>query len=405
MTRLFYFLCLLITSTACFANKAPVIIISIDGFSHQYLTQYKPKNILALAREGVSSKGLLPVFPSKTFPNHLSIITGSYPAKHGIVHNNFYSPILKKNYHLGAANENSAWLTALPLWAVAEQQGVKSAVYFWPESEVKIPHGQPSFNMHYNKSTPNNNRIDKIITWLQLPKNQRPQFIAGYFSIVDTAGHEYGNNSVEVQHAVHDIDDVIGYLITRLKNEITEPVNLILVSDHGMTPAGDENAIPMNRVIPEQLSTQKGVLVVNGHTQLNIYFDKNIKNDDRTSIFNQLSNDATAQYQVFQKGHYPNHWHFNQSQAVIPDLIVNAQPPFTFVSKGKHASAGTHGYDPKGNNDLAAIFIASGPNFKQGLIIEPFENVHVFPLITQLLGIKNPENIDGNVDVLSNILK
>ncbi len=405
MMRSFCFFCALVTSAFSYADKPPVILISIDGFAHNYLTQFKPKNILALAEQGVSTKALIPVFPSKTFPNHLSIITGTYPAKHGIVHNRFYSPKLKQNYHLGAAKNNIAWLTALPLWAVAEQQGVTTAVYFWPESEANLNEYVPTYNMPYKKSTLNKTRIDKIITWLKLPKVERPAFITSYFSIVDSAGHSYGTYSNELRIAINEVDEVIGYLIKRLRQEVPEEVNIILVSDHGMTAAGQENAISFNTIITDEFLNQAGVTVVNGQTQIYVYFDQQISKSSRNKIFNQLNALSSNKYQVYSKATFPQHWHFNQETAVIPDIIVNANPPFTFVKKGDHASTATHGYDVKNNSDLAAIFIASGPSFKSGVIIEPFENIHIFPLISHLLSIQAPKNIDGDIKILKPTLK
>jgi len=405
MLRLCCFFCVLVISAFSYADKPPVILISIDGFAHNYLTQFKPKNILALAEQGVSSKALIPVFPSKTFPNHLSIITGVYPAKHGIVHNHFYSPLLKQKYRLGAAKNNISWLTALPLWAVAEQQGVKTAVYFWPESEANLNKYKPTYNMPYKKSTKNKTRIDKIITWLKLPKAERPAFIAGYFSIVDTAGHSYGTHSDELRIAVNEVDEVIGYLIKRLHQEIPEKINIVLVSDHGMTAAGKENAIPFNAVISNEIIQNTAVKVINGQTQIYVYFDRQMPTQSRDEIFNKINVLPSKKYQVYSKATFPQHWHLNQKTAVIPDIIINANPPFTFVKGGGHASIATHGYDAKNNIDLAAIFIASGPSFKSQLIIEPFENVHIFPLLSELLSLQPTENIDGDINILKPILK
>jgi predicted AlkP superfamily pyrophosphatase or phosphodiesterase len=393
------FFLLLVSCFNSLAAQPPVILLSIDGFSNEYLTKYKPQNILALAQDGVQAKALLPVFPSKTFPNHLSIVTGMYPSHHGIVHNRFYHKKLKKNYKLGAGKNNSDWLTALPIWTVAEQQGVKTAVYFWPESEAKIAGRLPHYNFPYKHNTPNIQRMSQIIEWLKYPLAEQPRLIVSYFSTVDTAGHKYGPNSIEVERAIDDIDKLIGKFVHRLRTEIKQPVNIILVSDHGMVLSGINNVIDTNKVV----TLPNDVIMVNGQTQLYFYSDNSqALNDVRSQIL--AKSKKTKQYQIFDKTNYPEHWHLTKQGVLTPDLIINALPPYTFVTGNKHISFATHGFDSKNNHQLEAIFIANGPSFKRELQIDAFENIHIFPLLIKLLSLNNTENIDGDSNVLLPIL-
>jgi predicted AlkP superfamily pyrophosphatase or phosphodiesterase len=355
---------------------------------------------LALAQGGVQAKALLPVFPSKTFPNHLSIVTGMYPSNHGIVHNSFYHKKLKKNYKLGAGKNNPEWLTALPIWTVAEQQGLKTAIYFWPESEAKLAGRLPHYILPYKHNTPNIQRMNKVVNWLKLPLVDRPQLIVSYFSTVDTAGHKYGPNSIEVEQAINDIDKIIGKLVHRLNSEIDHPVNIILVSDHGMVLSGRSNVIEINQI----LALPKDVIMVNGQTQLYFYSDNaQALNDVRSQFL--TDNKKAKQYQVYDKTNYPSHWHFKKQDILTPDLIVNALPPHTFITDNKHISFATHGFDGKNNRQLDAIFIANGPSFKKNIKIEPFENIHIFPLLIKLLSLNNTEKIDGDSTVLLPLLK
>ena len=240
--RKILFLLLILVSQSCYANN-PVILISIDGFAQHYLDKYQPKNILSLANSGVIAEAMYPIFPSKTFPNHLSIVTGVYPAEHGIVHNKFYHRKIGQEYSLGAGKQNSNWLTATPIWTLAEQRGIKTGVYFWPESEATVAGILPTYFFSYKHNTPNRTRVNQVVDWLKLPQDKRPQFVATYFSTVDSAGHEFGINSIELERAIKDIDIEIGHLVDRLKKEVSTPVNILLVSDHGMTTAGKDNAI------------------------------------------------------------------------------------------------------------------------------------------------------------------
>jgi len=396
--RWFYCLIAFFVSQVSFA-KVPVVLISIDGFAQHYIEKYKPKNILALAEQGVIAKAMYPVFPSKTFPNHLSIVTGVYPAQHGIVHNKFYHRALKENYTLGAGRLNSAWLTARPIWTLAEQNGLISAIYFWPESETKVDGILPTYYFPYEHNTPNRVRIDKVVDWLKLPKTQRPDFIASYFSTVDSAGHRYGH-SPELAKAIFNVDEQIGYLVARIKKEVNTKVNIILVSDHGMTPAGKKHEIYWKKVLTADQQNN----VVNGQTQLYVY-----QNDSKQ--LSKIRSRLLAQpnfkdkYQVYLKNEYPTHWHFESKSSTIPDMIVNAIPPYTFFEKDHYTSEATHGYDAKFDDKLNAIFIANGPDFKANTTIEAFQNTGVFSLLTYLLKIKAPASHQFNNQLIMNVLK
>jgi predicted AlkP superfamily pyrophosphatase or phosphodiesterase len=376
----------------------PVVLISIDGFSHQYLKRYQPKSMLALAENGVSAQGLIPTFPSKTFPNHLSIVTGRYPANHGIIHNNFYHRSLQKFYKKGAAKRNPAWLTAKPIWTIAEQQGIKSAIYFWPESEAEIAGVLPSYYFDYKHNEPNINRMNQIVDWLTLPKSKRPGLILGYFSTVDDAGHHYGPNSSQVAQAVKDIDGLIAQLLKKISEKTELTPNIVIVSDHGMVSIDKQKALPWKTL----LANFSTVNIVNGQTQLFIYEqDQKVLNDVRS----QLSSLPVKQYyQIFEKGAYPAHWHFNTNNAVVPDMVINALPSVTFIDENSDNNPGTHGYDPLEQDDLSGIFIAQGPDIKSGQQITAFENIHVFSLLAKLLGISPSVDVDSQENVLSNVI-
>lgn len=383
--------------------QTPVVLISIDGFANHYLKKYQPPNISFLAGNGAKAQALLPVYPTKTFPNHLSIVTGKYPQQHGIVHNKFYHKALKENYRLGAGKHNSDWLTATPIWALAEQQGLASAIYFWPESETKIEGKLPSYYFPYQHNTPNAQRVEQVVNWLKLPINKQPKFIALYFSTVDSAGHHYGSNSKQLAEAINAVDQQIGRLIDGVKGI---PVNIILVSDHGMVDVNSNNRLVWQKLVKASASTH----IVNGQTQLYIYeADKKKQMDVRSQLLQSQINESTSQpkYRIYQKGNYPSHWHFtNNFSQVIPDLIVDAIPPYTFVTpQSEEVTAATHGYDLKLAKSLEAIFIANGPSFKQGTVVEPFENVLIYSIISRLLGLELPNDVNQSKSLESALFK
>ena len=125
-----------------------VILISLDGFRWDYRNKADTPNLDILLENGVNSESFIPVFPSKTFPNHLSIVTGSYPENHGILSNDMYDPEWDADYYIG---ENSApvqegrWYDADPIWVTAEKQGKITGTYFWPGSEAEINGKRPTY--------------------------------------------------------------------------------------------------------------------------------------------------------------------------------------------------------------------------------------------------------------------
>ena len=383
-------------STACLA-KTPLVLLSIDGFAQRYLAQYQPSTLNALVKQGTSAKALLPVFPSKTFPNHLSIITGQYPANHGIVHNDFFHRDVAQEYQLGAGKNESRWLTAEPLWHINEQQGNKSAVYFWPESEAT--NKAPSYYFPYQHFTPNETRLERILAWLRLPESQRPNFIAGYFASVDDAGHDFGENSPELKQAISNLDKLIANFVQQINREFNGKVNLVIVSDHGMTKIAPEHVIKWQTMHTDE------VHVVNGSTQLYLYSKNTKKLKDSIHAFekNQPKSNNKS-YNIYQYPNYPKHWQLSKAGAAIPDAIIDAQPSYIFDKGDKDIDPETHGYDPKNQPDLNAIFIAVGPSFKKNVQIDAFENIHVLPILTRALGLKDVKNIDGKYEIAKKIV-
>ncbi len=403
--RIFWISALLIVSlsAACRASEesTPLVLISLDGFRFDYIEKHDAKNIQAIAQQGVRAERMQPSYPSKTFPNHITLVTGMYPSRHGLVHNSFYDPDLKDVYKMGKAKQQPLWLQGTPIWIYAEKNNLRSATYFWPESDAKIDGLLPSYYFPYNKSTPYQDRIDEMIRWLKLPEEQRPRFVTGYFSLVDSKGHDFGPNSPQVKRSVKIVDEFIGQLKRRIDTELDMDVNLVLVSDHGMAKVDTRKKINW-----EVLKGTEGFKVINGSTQLMLYAKEGVGNQDIVNTVNSLNQQSRGKFEAFAKDQLPAKLHY-QGNARIADIIVETHPPFMF-SDARHLrnkTNGMHGYDPYKFPEMGAIFIANGPAFKQGLTIPSFENIHVFPLLATVLGIPIPQNIDGRVEVLEPILK
>jgi predicted AlkP superfamily pyrophosphatase or phosphodiesterase len=227
-----------------------VILVSLDGFRTEYLSRGFTPVLTSLASKGISAKYMRPVFPSLTFPNHYTIVTGLYPESHGIVANIFHDPKLNDTfvYIDSVKNAESKWWGGEPLWVTARKQGLISATMMWPGSEAAIQNVRPNYYVKYNGSMSLEERIDGVLGWLDLRKSRRPNFITLYASDVDSKGHTDGPYSKAVNTSLSLVDSMIGRLISGLESRgIQDAVDLIIVSDHGTKLIFLKNVYNLNR--------------------------------------------------------------------------------------------------------------------------------------------------------------
>ena len=373
-------------------------LVSLDGFRYDYAKKYEAKHLLALARAGASAPdGMIPSYPSVTFPNHYTLVTGLYPEHHGIVAMNFYDPMRKQKYAYNdpASVTDGSWYGGTPLWSLAEKQGMRSACFFWPGSEAEIAGERPSFYLKYDDGFPDEKRVDQVLAWLALPEAQRPHFITLYYPNVDHAGHKFGPDAAETREAVRHVDALVGELSLRLKKTHL-PVDLIVVSDHGMeTEKG--NWVDLDKFADLKDFTTSGSL---------LYGPSEAATEQ---VYQQLKS-ASGDFKVYRRAHVPAVLDYNQS-AREGDPIVVPTGPYAIRAHGPADPAkdfppnkGSHGFDPREMPTMRAIFYAEGPDIRKGATLRPFENVNLYPFIAQLLQLDAPPS-DGKLSVLEGALK
>jgi len=379
------------TSNSKSSIESPyVILISVDGLRHDYIKKYSPPTLSYLKQNGLTSESLSPIFPSKTFPNHYSIITGMYAENHGLISNSFYDKEIDRTYSLGNRKEvtDGIWYRGEPLWVTAKKNKMVSASFFWVGSEAEINGIRPDYYFNYDGKIPGESRVDQVIDWLKLPIKTRPHFITLYFSEVDSAGHKYGPNSLEVKTALFNIDDYIHRLLTKLA-PLNLPVNIILVSDHGMTEISNNKKV----ILPAEILNDKNIkLVGKGALSLIYKLDSKIRDQDLMKKLRKIPN-----VNIFTKTNTPKRFHY-QNNNRIPDFTISPELGFYITTRDKSVSGGSHGYDPK-NMDMHGVFLAFGPNIKPAKI-NTFENIHIYPFITKILNIKSSPFIDGKAEIL-----
>lgn len=384
-------------------DKPFVILVSFDGFRHDYVEHFQLPNFKKFIQEGSAAAGLIPSFPSKTFPNHYTIVTGLYPGNHGLVDNGFYDPAQEKLYTMKNREvvTDSSFYGGIPLWQLAKRNGIKSASYFWVGSELKQEHLHPDYYYPYDQSVPFGNRIDKIIDWLALPEEERPRMITLYFSSPDYESHRYGPVAPETKVVVQRMDSLLGVLVHRV-DSTKLPVNIVLVSDHGMLELVDKTDTYI--FIDELVKQSSTIKVVNGGTQAHLYTRSTAQRDSLATALKKRAKDFT----VFVNKDFPKEWHYVNPRS--GDILMIAKPGKYIISGSKQdhkpsgGTFGVHGYDPAKVKDMHGIFYARGPRVKGGVKISAFSNIHIYPFIAAMLDMPLPP-IDGDARVLKPLLR
>ena len=394
-THLLSFTFLLLTTFLQAQNSKDnyVVLVSMDGFRWDYAKQFKLQNLKKIAAEGVHAKSMKPSYPSKTFPNHYSIVTGLYPDHHGIINNVFYDAALNESFSLSSdAKTDSRYYGGNPIWNLSEQQGVKTASFFWPGSD--IDKRNPSYFKKYDSKIPYGARIDTVLKWLQLPEKQRPHLVTLYFDEPDHTGHNFGPLSAETKKAVIKMDSIMGALSHRLDQlEIGKKINLIIVSDHGMANiSNDKKVAVLDYLKPEWLGYKA---VVNPIMSLQA------KAGCQDSIAKALK--KVPHIKFWKSTEVPKRLHYGTNPRVH-DFVIEAKKGYSLVSKeSQNIKGGTHGYD-NNEKDMHAIFYAKGPAFKVDKTVKTFQNVSVYPLIAHILGLQIGE-IDGKFSDVKSMLR
>jgi predicted AlkP superfamily pyrophosphatase or phosphodiesterase len=380
-----------------------VILVSFDGWRWDYDTKAPAPNLRSLMARGVRAESLIPSFPSKTFPNHYTIVTGLYPGHHGIVGNVVRDPQTGRTLRMSDAREvrDPLWWGGEPIWVTAERQRQRTAAMFWVGSEAPIGGVQPRYWKPYDGRYPADERVDQALGWLDLPAAERPSFITVYFEDTDRAGHADGPDSAEVREAIRRADGYLGRLLRGLERRgLLDAVNVVVVSDHGMT------AVDTSRVVVlDDYVSLDDVDVVDINPTVGV-FPRSGRNE---AAFRALAA-AHPRLSVYRKGETPERWHYRDHPRIPPIVGVvdegwqlALRRTVRDVAAGRiRPAAGLHGYDPM-LMSMRGIFVAAGPGFRRGVTVPAFDNVHIYHALAQILRLTPAPN-DGDPAVARTLL-
>lgn len=368
------------------ATAKRVLLISCDGFRWDYPLWYNTPSLDAMAQHGASGE-LVPSFPSKTFPNHYTLATGLRPEHHGIIANSFINRKTGARFRLSDPKTkfDPHYYKGEPIWLTAQRQGLRAAVFYWPGSDVAINGHYPNLWHRYDEKPHMTfeQRVDGVMQ--QLTDKHGPELVMAYFEEPDASGHNYGPQARETRHAVEHVDSLLGSLRSRIaKAGLSDSVNIVVLSDHGMTWFTPSRQISVNQYLKPTWYKS-----VEGSLPTNIYAPERWQQD---SIVKALSH--VAHLRTWRKADMPQWLHY-QADPNIGDVVVLCDEGWLFTDETCH-DGGMHGYDPA-YSDMHALFRACGPDMQQGVSLGAFSNTAVYAIVCHLLGIQPAKN-DGNDD-------
>lgn len=356
------------------------VMVSLDGFRPDYLTRGLTPNLNAIAAEGVRAQSVKPSFPTITFPNHYTLVTGLRPDHHGVIANLMDDPVLG---HFDKSSDDPRWWNGgLPLWVSAEQAGIKSGSVFWPGSFAQIHGVRPSYWLPFKKTTAGE-RVDQALAWLDQPADRRPGFLTVYLDEADVAGHTYGPAGAEQDKAIAALDAAIGKLIDGLKRRGRwGDTDLVVVSDHGMEPIDKGRAVYVEDVIAPSIARAVSPSP----------FTEFRPAPGKEAAAEAILLGAHANYQCWRKGELPARFDYGKNPRVAP-IVCLSGPNSEFRRKGVTPGGGDHGFDPADPN-MQAFMVARGPSFRHGVVLAPIDNVDIYPMMAKVLGVAPAPN-DG----------
>lgn len=383
----------------------PLVLISMDGFRWDYIERHPEETptLRSLMREGVHARGLLPVFPSNTFPNHYAIVTGLYPSSHGIINNRLTDPELGDEFVSSDPRDagDSRWWHGEPIWATAIKQGRKAGCLFWIGSEAEIGGVRPTYWRRFDPKLPFGPRLDELVGWFTRPEAERPAVATFYFEETNSAGHRHGPGSPELTATVKLLDTQLGELRARLKAAGVE-ANYVVVSDHGMVSCDADRVLWLDDYL--DLATVK------------VDFDDSTVGlrpagaTDVKALLLALEKLPALAAKAYRAEDLPAHFHVDSRNPRVPPVWIVPAEGWRVMRRSPAAMAaarmvkGQHGYDPT-LPSMHGILIAAGPSFKSaGQVIDPVENVHIYNLLCAALQLK-PASNDGDDRLVRAMLK
>ena len=396
----------ILAACATLPNQAPqrqVLLVSIDSLRPDAIGSGVMPTLDALAAKGVHAEWMNPSYPTLTFPNHYTMVTGLRPDHHGIVNNTMRDPDLGQfSLNNRAAVADPRWWGGKPVWVSLQEHGGYAATMFWPGSEAPIAGQHPSEWREFDGRVTATARVDQVLAWLDRDGPDRPTFLTLYFDEVDHQGHGYGPGSLQALQAEAEVDEALARLLQGLQaRSLRDRVDLIVVSDHGMARVLPGQREYLDDYLAAAHLPISAIDVVNRGTSVGL---APAPGSDARAVEAALVG-RHAHAECWRKQDVPVRWRYG-SHPRVPAIVCQTDIGWVLTTRssrpgGTHAT-GAHGYAPEAP-EMHAVFVADGPSFADHASLPPFDNVDVYPLLMRLLGVPAEPN-DGNPHTFDHVL-
>ncbi|XP_037665541.1 ectonucleotide pyrophosphatase/phosphodiesterase family member 7 [Choloepus didactylus] len=385
--------------------RSKLLLVSFDGFRWNYDQDVDTPHLDAMARDGVKARYMTPPFVTLTSPCHFTLVTGKHIENHGVVHNMFYNTTskLKLPYYTTLGIQSWWDSGSVPIWVTAQRQGLRTGSFFYPggnityQGEAVTLSRKEGILHNYKDEQEWRANVDTVMRWFT---EDGLDLVTLYFGEPDSTGHKFGPESQERKDMVMQVDRTVGYLRQSLESHgLAHSLNLIVTSDHGMTTVNKKASDLV------ELHTFPNFTFKDIEFELLDYGPNGMllpKEGLLETVYAALK-DAHPKLHVYKKEDFPKSFHYANHSRITPLLMYS---DLGYVIHGRlnvQFNNGEHGFDNR-EMDMKTIFRAVGPNFKKGLEVEPFESIHVYELMCQLLGIV-PEANDGDLSTLLPVLR
>lgn len=373
--------------------EAPVILVSIDGMRNDYTERGLTPTLKALEARGTRAGFLRPSYPSITFPNHYTLVTGRRPDEHGVIANFMRDPTIPgvrfSMFDRNTVGDERWWNDGKPLWTSVREAGGRAAAMFWVGSEAPVHGAHPEHWRPFDINMTSVDRVAQVLAWTDLPAEQRPHFITLYFDVVDTAGHAHGPESAEVNAAIAEVDAALGQLMAGLRQRgLEDKAHIVIAADHGMIATSPDKEIYLDDYIDAR--------------QIELNWSGAYASFDAVAGGEAEARKLLGRHERFEcmtRDQIPARFQYG-SHRRVPLYHCFVEPGYQLTTREAlkrkgHRLHGEHGYDNQ-LADMHSPFIVAGPRIKAGHRIAGIDNVDVHPLLAELIGLE-PLPSSGNL--------
>ena len=436
---------LLVSFAPAHADDRLVILISVDGFAHDYFDDPKAviPTIRKLAASGVRAQRMECSYPTVTWTNHTTLVTGVSPGKHGLIGNDYFDrATLKKIPFIPDPLFNKEEIVKSPtIYDVAKAACLRTAGICWPASrgaptldwtvpdvfdqelfekystpallsaarEAGIPYAmQMEWCKRINEGKPMRDFMYAQLAALTIQKF-RPHLLMLHLMTVDSAQHSYGRNSQEAYWALNDSDHRVRDVVDAVAAAgLTDQTTFVVTTDHGFY--NYKKTINLNVLLRKEgllkslgskVSSAQAYAMAEGGACFLYVLDQANRDSIIAALKPKLQAMEGVAY-VTDKASDVGHVTASEDPRE-PDLFLSAKDGYSFTDSLADNTEinvietvkGAHGHLPS-EAGLGGSFVITGKGIKSGVVLNAVRNVDVAPTMARLLGIEM-KSADGKV--------